>query len=61
MATREIHSWVVVTWGPVLEYLPEVFIMSKGWYCFLFQSPEDAEEILNKAWVVNNWSLMLKR
>jgi hypothetical protein len=28
--------------------------------CFLFNSLEDAEEVLNKVWVVNNDSLMLK-
>jgi hypothetical protein len=60
MEAKEIHNWVSECWGPVLSYIPEAYIFSKGWFCFLFQSPEDAEQILNKVWIVKNGSLMLK-
>jgi hypothetical protein len=51
MAARDIHRWVEDTWGPVLGYLSEVFILIKGWFCFLFKSLEDAEEVLKRVWV----------
>jgi hypothetical protein len=61
MGEKDIHAWVEVNWGPLLGYLPETFILMKGWLCFLFKNTEDAELVLRKVWVVNKGSLMLKR
>jgi hypothetical protein len=47
LGAREIHRWVEVTWNPMLGYLPEVFILTRGWFCFIFKSLEDVENILN--------------
>jgi len=30
MAARDIQMWVADTWGSILGYLPEVFILTKG-------------------------------
>jgi hypothetical protein len=43
---REIHRWVELTWYLVLGYLPNVFILTKGWFCFVFKSMEELERVL---------------
>jgi hypothetical protein len=61
MVAKEIHRWVSDCWGPVLGYSPDAYILCKGWYCFMFKSLEDADQILNSVWIVKSGSLMLKR
>jgi hypothetical protein len=61
MAARDIHEWAEDNWGSVLGYSSEIYVLIKGWYCFLFKSAEDVELVLNRVWVVKNDSLMLKR
>jgi len=38
-----------------------VFILTKGWFCFIFKSSEDAEEVLKRVWVVSNGNLILEQ
>ena len=45
---------------PILHYLPEVLILTRGWYCFFFRCPEDSELILSLTWLCGKGSLMLK-
>jgi hypothetical protein len=61
MGAREIHSWVEDTWYPALGYIPDVFILIKGWYCFVFKSLEDAEQIHKQVWLVKGEILMKKK
>ena len=60
-SSNDIESFVKEQWFPVLTYMPEVYILSRGWYCFLFKSLEDTEAILSKIWIRGKGSLMLKR
>jgi hypothetical protein len=53
MAGRYINDWVAEKWGPVLHYLLVVYILTRGWYSFLFKKSKDAELVLKLVWVVN--------
>jgi hypothetical protein len=57
----DITSWVEATWNSLLGYTPEMVILTRGWYSFIFKTPEDSSKILQNTWVVNGGSLMLKR
>jgi hypothetical protein len=46
---------VLVTW-----LYPEIMVLNRGWFCFIFRSPEDAEKILGGFWLCRNGSLMVK-
>jgi hypothetical protein len=60
MEGLDIDDWVAEKWGPVLGYLLVVYILTRGWYCFVFKQSEDVELVLKSVWVVNQGSLMLK-
>ena len=47
-SSRDIATFVQEQWYPLLLYMPEVFKLSRGWYCFLFKSLEDSESILSR-------------
>jgi hypothetical protein len=61
LGARDISVWMEENWSPILGYVLEVFVLIKGWYCFLFKDGGDAELILQSKWVVRAGSLMLKR
>jgi hypothetical protein len=61
MCRQSLLEWVSVTWDPLLGYTPEVMTLSRGWFGFIFKSPEDTLEVLGKLWVINGDNLMLKR
>jgi len=46
LGALEIHNWVEVTWYPVLGYLHDVFILTRGWLCFVFKTLNDMGLIL---------------
>jgi hypothetical protein len=52
---------VEVTWNLVLGYPLDVIILTRGWLCFVFKTPEDAKKVLNQVWLVKDGSLMLKK
>jgi len=58
---KDILDWVEINWGMMLGYVPETYILLKGWFCFIFKTLEDAEMVLQRFWVVNRGSLMMKR
>jgi hypothetical protein len=43
-----------------LGYAPKTVTLTRGWYCFIFRSPEDSMKVLQDTWVLNGGSLMLK-
>jgi hypothetical protein len=47
--------------GSLLGYSPELVTLTRGWFGFIFKSPEDTMKVLEKTWVINGGSLMLKR
>jgi hypothetical protein len=61
MGEKDIHAWVEANLGVLLGYVPETFILLKGWFCFIFRNSEDVERVLQKVWLVNDGSLMLSR
>jgi hypothetical protein len=44
----------------MLGYLSKIFVLIKGWLCFLFKSAVVVESILQKTWLVKSGTLMLK-
>jgi hypothetical protein len=54
------YDWVQSTWFPLLGYTPEVIFMTRGWFGFRFKSTEDTLIVLDKFWVIDGCSLMLK-
>jgi len=49
------------TWALVLGYSPTLLTMSRGWFGFVFHTPEDSNRILEGFWAFDGGSLMLKR
>jgi hypothetical protein len=60
LSRQGILDWVSNTWSPLLGYTPETMIQTRGWYCFIFNSPKDSMRILQATWVLKGGSLMLK-
>jgi hypothetical protein len=61
MSDEKLSAWLEKIWCPVIGYVPELFMLSKGWIGFLCRNPEDATLLLNSYWVDGTSSLMLKR
>lgn len=61
MSVKEVDRWVAECWGPILGYIPVVYILCKGWFFFMFKTEEDVIHILSMVWIVKSGSLMLKR
>jgi hypothetical protein len=38
LGAKDVHAWVEVSWGKMLGYVSETYIMLKGWFCFIFKS-----------------------
>jgi hypothetical protein len=56
-----VYKWMNITWEPFLGYLPDLLTLLRGWFGFVFRSPEDAVKILENFWVFEGGNLMLKR
>jgi hypothetical protein len=56
-----VRGWITKSWVPILGYEPEMFVLTKGWMGFVCKTPEDADLLLNKFWVIGGNTLMLKR
>ena len=41
-----VAEWMKVTWEPILGYAPELLMLPRGWFGFVFKSPEDSTRIL---------------
>jgi hypothetical protein len=55
---------VIELGGENMEPITWVFsemILIRGWFCFIFRTPEDSMKILQETWILNGGSLMLKR
>jgi hypothetical protein len=58
---EKFYVWLEQTWLPVIGYVPEVFFLTKGWFRFLCNCPEDVALLLEGTWVNGTNSLMLKK
>jgi len=59
--TTPLYNWIKTHWLPILGYVPEVFYLPRGWFGFIFHSPEDAAKILEGLWPSDGGGIMLKR
>jgi hypothetical protein len=53
LCKQPISYWVLSTWVPLLGYTPEVLTFSRGWFGFIFKSPEDTLLVLENMWVID--------
>jgi hypothetical protein len=60
-SNQSLEDWIAASWQPLLGYLPRVLFLQHGWFGFIFRSPEDTVQILDKFWAIGGGSLMLKR
>ena len=44
-----------------MSYAPELLTLPRGWFGFVFKSPEDSTRIIENFWVFEGVNLMLKR
>jgi hypothetical protein len=61
LCRTDLADWVCSNWHPLLGYEPEISYLPRGWLSFQFNSVEDASHILERIWVIDRASLMLKR
>lgn len=59
-ATR-LRQWILEIWGQVLEVLPGVVTLSRGWFALHFQRPEYIPWVLSKLWHIELAPVLLKR
>jgi hypothetical protein len=52
---------LLISWKPLLGYLPKIHLLQHGWLGFIFKTPEDTALILGRFWAIDGGSLMLKR
>jgi len=48
MGAKDVHAWFKVSWGKLLGYVLETYVLMKGWFCFIFKSSADAERVLQQ-------------
>jgi hypothetical protein len=45
-----LHSWIDQEWTPMLGYLPETHILTRGWDSFLLKDEKDCVVLLHNSW-----------
>jgi hypothetical protein len=61
LCKQPITDWMQSSWVLLLGYSPELLTLSRGWFGFVFKNPKDTVLILERLWVFECSSLMLKR
>ena len=41
-----VAEWMKASWEPIMGYLVELLTLPRGWFSFVFKSPEDSTKIL---------------
>jgi hypothetical protein len=57
----DLAIWLQSHWRPLLGYTLVISYLTHGWLCFRFNMPEDTNTILERFWILDGGSLMLKR
>ena len=59
---KEDHlAWVTEHWNPLINYVPNIIILTNSWVVFLFLESKDAQNMLDRLWVINYGSLVLDK
>lgn len=56
-----MKKWVTKIWGKLLDSLPSVVTMTKGWFSLHFHRPEHVSWVLSKYWHIEMMQVLLKR
>ena len=60
MNNKHIVGWAAKNWAPLVVYNPDISILPKGWYGFLFHTKSHASLILNETLLKVHGSLVIK-
>jgi hypothetical protein len=55
-----LQSWIDQEWTPLLGYLPEIHVLTRGWVSFMLKNEKDCAELLQKSWSWGPSGLFLK-
>jgi hypothetical protein len=45
---QALQGWMEKSWKSLLDYLPETFVLARGWNGFILKSHKDCEALLKK-------------
>ena len=54
-------EWATERWKPLLNYVPTISLLVRGWIVFVFLEDGHATSVLNRLWRVGMGSLVLDR
>lgn len=60
-STARLIQWTREIWGGLLETLPEVLLLSRGWFSLSFALPDQTAWVLNQYWHIEMHPVPLKR
>ena len=61
LGKKEWVDWATTHWKPLINYVPTISLLAKGWLVFVFLEVEHALIILNSLWSMGKGFLVLNR
>jgi hypothetical protein len=55
-----LRSWLEKSWGSNLSSSPSIWLLSKGWFAFVFTSSSYVSWVLSKTWSMDGTPIVLK-
>ena len=59
--TARLKIWTEEIWGGLLEQLPGVTLLTRGWFSLNFSLSAQVDWVLNKYWHIEMHPVLLKR
>lgn len=59
--TARLKHWTVEIWGGVLETLPDISLLTRGWFTLSFALLTQVDWVLNQYWHIEMHLVLLKR
>lgn len=56
-----LHRWVSEQWMDTVSSAPEVRVLTKGWFSFIFKSQGEVKAVLSRNWSILGIPLVMKR
>ena len=54
-------EWATTNWKPLIDYVPTISLLSRGWIVFVFLEETHCTQILEGIWRMGTGSLVLDR
>ena len=55
-----LRRWAAEQWKDLVDCVPEVRVMTKGWFAFILPCKEKVEAVLRRQWTMNGVPIILK-